>query len=71
MIICAVRTFTVLAEGHNNLWSSGPKLTHEPKSDHRYALNLISADARQLIGSVGNYAECKHCGAIYSENTGG
>ena len=41
-------------------------LSHEPKSERRFALNLISLDEKHLTASVGTYAECRHCNCIYS-----
>jgi hypothetical protein len=45
-------------------------LPHEPKSAYRYAFNLIGLGSSHLAGSVGNFAECKHCGAIYAKSEG-
>lgn len=65
MSICAVRILMERADMNVTMREKGRNLPHEPKSEHRYALNLISKDERHLSGSVGNYAVCKHCGNVY------
>lgn len=34
---------------------------HEPVSTHRFRLELTTA-----VGSIGEYAECKHCRCIFA-----
>lgn len=72
MTVCAVRTLEVsLAKHHNNLWANAEKLPHEPKSEHRFALKPVTDGNKiaSLHWSDGNYAECKHCGCIYPEES--
>src|SRR5688572_5902317 len=45
----------------------GFDLPHEPKSEHRFAVARVPSNPSHPVnGFVGNYAECKHCNAIYS-----
>lgn len=72
MNICAVRTYA-----EYNLRTSGwgwmdyPK-PHEPKSEHRYAMPIISTEGAEAFGYqvgkrfIGDYAECKHCNSIFA-----
>lgn len=42
--------------------------THEAKSAHRFVLGDAPINGGYGITNfIGNYAECKHCGAIYWE----
>lgn len=58
MNVCAARTEVVVGA-----WKQ-PRLVHlphEPKSEHRFRLDLVHQP-----GSMGNFAECEHCGSIYA-----
>ena len=68
MNVCAVRTLTD-SHGNDEYWYvlQNYPLPHEPKSEYRYAIRAIDQVNQKIGQYVGDYAECKHCGCIYSE----
>lgn len=76
MTICAVRGLVAVAEEmkSGSYRESRPRapLPHEPKSNARFAVKLVRFDsggAPRRDGFIGNYAECRHCGALYWEES--
>ena len=72
MNVCAVRTIHgTLSEQLNPTLENMLWLPHEPKSEHRFGLQLIKLDKTIMAGVVGHtwigtYAECKHCGGVFA-----
>lgn len=59
MDICAVKTLIEFVANGNLTY-----FPHEPKSEHRFQLKMVLEP-----GSLGDYAECKHCNCIYAAGT--
>lgn len=64
MNVCAGRSEVKL-----NPWNAPylEKLPHEPKSEERFALAV--SNGLNNLRSDNDYAECKHCGCIYPEES--
>lgn len=74
MNICAVRTIREYGGGACSYIMRTPDVirAHEPKSEHRFRMLSVrpfkSADDEPME-KIGDYAECKHCGSIYPEDS--
>ena len=65
--VCAVRTVLAGDAFTPVKWLLVEKpLPHEPKSDISYVLKYRDGTMASM-GFLGDFAECRHCGAVYRE----